>query len=276
MRPTGLCSNGFLGKKESLIEVLQKDQATLEKAGVTCEVVADLLAVISTDANAPREYDVKVNGKQYHVKKMEWRGHVECPYGCGFDGGAYRTDVHEAGFDKEFDWRRDVHQRGSTDYIVTSPGAAESISFPGLLIHLIRAHHFFEGEGTPFRTSPESIIRFFGLESGKKAEVEIVRTKEFMAGLLANRLSSLRIDFNFMLWDSSNRQALLDRALGRVREFIDKGLLEGIDRPVLERFYQELTAKLPGSIYLERDSFESLLDSVFRPLWVIVRQTYGN
>lgn len=35
----------------------------------------------------------------------------------------------------------------------------ESFTAPALIVHLIRAHHFFEGVESPYRVDPEKVIR---------------------------------------------------------------------------------------------------------------------
>lgn len=35
--------------------------------------------------------------------------------------------------------------------------------FPGLIVHLVRDHHFFEGKGTPYRLEPTTAARVLEL-----------------------------------------------------------------------------------------------------------------
>ena len=275
MRPACSSGAGFLGRKEKLLDVLLEDQATLKKAGLTYNAIAKLLTGIATEPyHPPREYGVKVNGRLYHVERREWQGHQECPYGCGLDGERNTTETHEAGLDKEFNWSRDIHDRGSMDFIVTDPRTGNRLYFPGLLIHLIKAHHFFEGKGTNMRVAPESIIKFFGLEPGKEPEVEIVKTSEFLNCTLGSRISSLSSHFSLARYDS-NPVVSLNYALKRVRESIDKGLLDDLGREFVEQFYRELESKMPEIAAKIKDPNFSEY-KLFAPLQIRLRQMYGN
>jgi hypothetical protein len=46
---------------------------------------------------------------------------------------------------------------------------AQSISAPGLIVHLIGEHHFLEGKGSPYRVDPLRLARVLGL-TGKKGK----------------------------------------------------------------------------------------------------------
>lgn len=190
-------------------------------------------------------------------------------------GRIYRDDTYEVGFDKGFNWRRDIHDRGSMDFIVTNPRTGEWLHFPGLLIHLVRAHHFFEGKGTSMRVAPESIIKFFGLKAGMAPAVEIVKTPEYMRCLLYNRMSSLEAHFSLARYGVGDPSTPLDFALKKLREYIDKGMLDELGRDFVEQFYRELESKKPDILRTIKDT-DSSVYSLLSPLREKLRQLYGN
>lgn len=49
------------------------------------------------------------------------------------------------------------------DFLVINRGTGEYMQGPGLVVHLIRDHHFFEGTGSPYRVDPETAARVLGL-----------------------------------------------------------------------------------------------------------------
>jgi len=63
----------------------------------------------------------------------QYRGMQECPWGCGID------------------------PLSSYDFLILNRNRAASITGPGLIVHLIRDHHFFEGEGSPYRVDPQKL-----------------------------------------------------------------------------------------------------------------------
>lgn len=69
-------------------------------------------------------------------------GFQDCPWGCdilGFDRG------------------------GWSDFRLRNEITEECIGFPALIIHLVREHGFFEGEGSPYRVHPMDVIRVLEL-----------------------------------------------------------------------------------------------------------------
>ncbi|MFA4967617.1 MAG: hypothetical protein WC624_05310, partial [Candidatus Margulisiibacteriota bacterium] len=79
-------------------------------------------------------------------------GYQHCPYEEASSADCHKTDM---------------------DHILYQPHTGRAIFFSGLHPHLIEAHHFFEGEGTSYRLSPESIIELFNLKPGEKPKIII-------------------------------------------------------------------------------------------------------
>ena len=68
---------------------------------------------------------------------VAYKGWQDCPWGCV--------------------------AHGDHDFMILNRKTGESVTAPELMPHLIRAHHFFEGLGTPFRTDPERLARVLEL-----------------------------------------------------------------------------------------------------------------
>jgi hypothetical protein len=156
MRPGNLSGEGFLGPTESLDEVLAEDDKTVKELGLTHEQIADRIGYfvkkygqLANNASGEQgwdEYD-KVIGEGYELGKYRfkvevWRGAQECP------------------------WKDGVGS--NTDYVVTNTETGESIEFPGLIEHLIRAHHFYEGKGTSYRLDPAEAARILEIKPDER------------------------------------------------------------------------------------------------------------
>jgi hypothetical protein len=166
MRP-GRCSNGgFLGLNESLEDVIAKDEQTLAKFGISYEQIASSIERIWIAATTEkyslpakdylaRETDFPCLHKpetipsfslsnlpelnhgfiveNFQVFIVQYRGFQHCPWGCS----AF----------------------GSSDLMILNRKTGESFAAPELIIHLIRAHRFFEGFESPYRVDPKKVIR---------------------------------------------------------------------------------------------------------------------
>jgi hypothetical protein len=175
MRPGILSQRGFLGPTESLERVISEDAQTLARFGISYERIADRLEALlqpmrgilgfgpyptlhkpetiphfSLD-NLPDIKLGRVTGN-LHVFVQRYRGFQVCPWECK------RAECSDdAGFDKFFLWG------GSFDFLILNRETAEFVTGPGLVVHLIREHHFFEGMESPYRTDPSRLISVLGL-----------------------------------------------------------------------------------------------------------------
>lgn len=82
-----------------------------------------------------------IDGK-FKVNVTQWRGSQECPF--------HRIGNISCG----------RIQFSNTDFKVTRVSDGKTISFPGLMPHLIESHHLFEGN-VPYRIEPEEVVEFF-------------------------------------------------------------------------------------------------------------------
>jgi hypothetical protein len=185
LKPGGYSKMGFLGPKESLEAVIKKDSRTLEKFGLSHEEVSSALekVLISVEEqdrvllkSSQEEYDRRQYPfpglsfpnlyqpetiPKFSLKKlpdpnvghlvdhlqvftMKFRGFQACPWDC-------ETDP--------------CLRWGFFDFLILNRQTGKYFTGPGLIVHLIRHHHFFEGKGTPFRTDPRKVIRVLELSS---------------------------------------------------------------------------------------------------------------
>jgi hypothetical protein len=79
----------------------------------------------------------------------QWRGFQECPWGC----------------DVEPSW-------WSFDFLLLNRTTGEFITGPGMIVHLVREHHFFEGMESPYRTDPVKAIRVLGCVRRSHSQIE--------------------------------------------------------------------------------------------------------
>ena len=77
---------------------------------------------------------------QLQVWINRYRGFQTCPWECH----------------KEAKW-------SSIDFLVLNRTTGEGITGPGLIVHLIREHQFFEGEKTPYRVHPDRLAKVLAL-----------------------------------------------------------------------------------------------------------------
>jgi len=80
---------------------------------------------------------------------IAWRGWQHCPFG-GRSPRSFETGCEAV---------------AECDFLITNPRRRKWIVFSGLLPHLIEAHHFFEGYGTPYRLDPALAVRVLELRS---------------------------------------------------------------------------------------------------------------
>lgn len=147
MRPGVLSVGGFLGSSENLAEVLERDQKTLTELNLTFEELAEPLNTLIRAAESSTQRKVSVN--QYEVAVTVFSGFQICPWSPDPDQGQCR-----AGSGVQF---------GHLDWKIRNKNNKMQLQGAGLLVHLIRDHHFFEGRESPYRISPRQLAQLFEL-----------------------------------------------------------------------------------------------------------------
>jgi hypothetical protein len=147
MRPGAFSKVGFLGRDERLSEVIAQDSETLRDLNLTyAEIASTLEALITAAENLP-------------ARKARL-GNVEC-----------RVAVHQ-GF-QICPWVPDPNRgqcstgsgvrHASVDWVIANTETGEEMRGPGLIVHLVREHGFFEGRASPNRVDPFQLAGILGL-----------------------------------------------------------------------------------------------------------------
>lgn len=172
MRPESWSEMGFLGHLESLEVVLAQDNQTLKALDISYEQIAEALEKILQSVLDQRDKLLEENsqefrqregkepifdlyepdyipnfslnnlpstdlgyliGNKFQVFMRHYRGLQKCPWGCEYDY-----------------W-------SSLTFLILNRQSAKFVTGSGLIVHLIRKHHFFEGIKTPFRVDPARV-----------------------------------------------------------------------------------------------------------------------
>ena len=175
MRPGNWSEGGFLGPHERLMEVIREDDETLKRIGVTHEQIADKIEEL---VKAGREWYGIVGrvliklGDELEDWIEGFRGLRLGPSDIPFVVGNFSITVKRYRGYQLCPWAKDHDhlctvgsgpRYGDTDFVITNNRTGEELRGPGLIVHLIRDHHFFEGKQSPYRVDPEKAARVFKL-----------------------------------------------------------------------------------------------------------------
>lgn len=154
---------GFLTQGERLADIIARDEKTCADRGITPRQIADRLETLVGRAKrrvglALRrrergdEVDGFMNGRGggvllegFRITGIHYRGLQDCPFE-ETRGATCEPFIYSAG-----------------NYSIEHVDTKREIRFPGLIIHLAREHHFFEGSVT-YRLEPSEAIDVLGLE----------------------------------------------------------------------------------------------------------------
>lgn len=148
MRPGEFSQAGFLGQHERLEDVLARDARTLRDSNLSPHELADGLERLLDAAEEARGRSARVDDR-FDVRVEVFTGFQICPWAanphsgqCTAGGGVRHASVA---------WH--VRNRRTGD----------ELAGPGLIVHLIRAHSFFEGVESPHRVDPLALARVLEL-----------------------------------------------------------------------------------------------------------------
>jgi len=137
MREGKLAAYRFLGTDpRPLEEILAVDQLTVEQAQLKHRDIAQWLMVCLRLGLHNPQVPIQV-GDRYRIELEETRGTIPCPFADNFHAP-----------------KRTV--------TVTNLHLNKMLVFAELNIHLIEAHGFYEGKGSPYRIEPQQVIEMFG------------------------------------------------------------------------------------------------------------------
>lgn len=183
MRPGAWSNLGFLGQSESLEAVIAQDSQTLKELGVSYEQIATALENVLQSMMNQRDRLLKsrnyaeYNKRESYARKADpsstprftsgdlpgtdigylvdnkfqifiaqWRGLQECPWECEYEN-----------------W-------SSFDFLILNRQSGKYMTGPGLIVHLIRVHHFFEGFESPYRVDPARVVEVLDIVPGASVD----------------------------------------------------------------------------------------------------------
>ena len=147
MRPGAFSRSGFLGPGERLGDVLTADAEVLQKLKVSHEELASKLDALVVAAEKSPDHQSRQGVLQCRIQLRQ--GFQICPWAPN----PHRAQC-AAGLGV---------QHGSVDWWLTNLKTGERMEGPGIAVHLIRDHHFFEGQESPHRVDPTRLARVLNL-----------------------------------------------------------------------------------------------------------------
>nr|MCK4929622.1 hypothetical protein [Nanoarchaeota archaeon] len=149
--------DGFLGKKENLLEIIHADWQTVEKYGTSHEEIAKALEKAIKKKRVP-------NKRYKSIFGAVTLGFQCCPWECEekYALGNMMAFIHHKSLsDGKIHKLLRYHV---VDKQPRNPATWEKFAIlTELHPHLIRAHYFFEGKESPYRTDPEFLIKALNL-----------------------------------------------------------------------------------------------------------------
>ena len=144
LEPGHLSIDGFLGNDDRPIaDIIAADTGEVEAAGYTVKQLGDFLEHLHVTGDGGWESRVPMYDGKISVRSDETLGAIPCPFACG-------GHTHKA-------------------VITVKDAAGENLLiFTPLDAHLIEAHGFFEGKGSPYRIEPKELIALYELCHGEE------------------------------------------------------------------------------------------------------------
>lgn len=147
MKRGAFSREGFLGPDEKLKDVLENDAKTLQNLKLTYAEIASRLDTLISAAEESPTRKALIGGLECQVRIHQ--GFQICPWA---------VDPHHAQCDIGLGVRH-----ASVDWSIKDVRSDHRMSGPGLAVHLIRDHHFFEGRKSPYRIDPRELAELLGL-----------------------------------------------------------------------------------------------------------------
>lgn len=135
MAPGVLTLDGLLGNDpRSLADITADDAAQFAAAGVEPAAVAQFLQELFDQAEGALETRITLCGGRVAARVTEGMGRTPCPYACGVRSRKAVLEIEAAG---------------------------RTLRITPLGIHLLAAHGFLQGRGSPFRVEPEALLALY-------------------------------------------------------------------------------------------------------------------
>ncbi len=146
MRPGALSTLGFMGKDESLLEILVADNRfVVEQKGLTHQELGRHLHIVGQIAvkhGQEKPFEFLYHGKRYKATAQTFRGIVNSPFEDG--------------------------TKANTAANVWNVATGKTIAFSLLIPHIVERYGFYEGKGTTYRVDPRTILDVFDFISSEK------------------------------------------------------------------------------------------------------------
>lgn len=147
MRPGRFSTEGFLGPGEQLAEILASDARTLAELSVTPGTLSEQLGALLEPIVASRRSSGRV--RQYRIRIRRYRGFQICPFTPNPDRGQCPLGSGA--------------RYGSIDWRIYNTRTRFELAGPGLIVHLIGTHGFFEGRESAYRVEPRALAQLLEL-----------------------------------------------------------------------------------------------------------------
>jgi hypothetical protein len=139
MLPGVLTALGFLGRdSRALADIVAEDEKEFAELGLDFDAVADELSRLRDSGDAGMGEPMTVDSRLL-VQVGDARGQLPCPYGDGL--------YHKNG----------VSVRPADLPPESCVEGEDMLIYSDLSIHLLKAHHFCQGRGSPFRLEPSLV-----------------------------------------------------------------------------------------------------------------------
>lgn len=153
----GFSVSGFLNSGERLKNIIERDDQTLKRLGITHAQIADRLESIIGKAKRLEQLGLApVVEDSFVVLETGFFGIQDCPF------------INPNG--------EPCQNYTSYDYSIENVNNGISITFSGLIMHLVRDHHFFEGS-VSYRLDPEQVIKALDIQPGQDYSPKYVTEK---------------------------------------------------------------------------------------------------
>lgn len=133
MQPGNISANGFLGQDtRNLTDIIRSDQVTVDQLGLSHQQIANRLRTLTDKGKAGLGRPVILEDEALSVTVEDYRGMIPCPF------------QDHISHDKRLTTCTTLKDR-------------RTVRWSDLNIHMIEAHGFYEGRGSPFRIEPETV-----------------------------------------------------------------------------------------------------------------------
>jgi len=175
MRPGAYSRQGFLGQTESLEIVLAQDSQLLKTLGVSHEQIASALENVLRSALEQQDKLLKSDFAEYSRRERMFISNLYQPESVshfavenlpGTDVGYLVEDRFQVFIAQyrglqECPWECEYDRYASFDFLLLNRKSGKYVTGPGLIVHLISKHHFFEGMESPYRVDPARVAEVF-------------------------------------------------------------------------------------------------------------------